>query len=119
MRLIIICLLFLAGCAVTPESNIQRLYVAQWSVTGAANAVADLKPVLAPSDYEKAANTVRSAAKAVYCARDVAGVPPKAPSDWHHDQCPSLNVPHTTAGYLGLANKLLLEASAYYAAKGE
>ena len=117
MRILAICLL-LTACAVTPESTNQRLIVADWSVTGAINAVADLKPVLSTEDYNAAATAVRTASTALSCAEHLNGIVVTVPG-WNPAICPTLQVPNTTAGYLNLTNQLLLQASAYYAAKGE
>jgi NAD(P)-dependent dehydrogenase (short-subunit alcohol dehydrogenase family) len=117
-KLILIPLLFLFACATVPESTMQRLIVADWSVTGAANAVADLRPVLAPSDYQNAKAAVLQASAALNCAESAAGVTVNM-AGFDPAVCPTLGVPDTPAGYLALVNKLLLTASAYYAAKGE
>ena len=117
--LILTIALFLTACSTIPETTKQRLIVADWSVTGAANAVADLKPVLSPDNYDKAANVVRKASDALNCAEAAAGIEITVPGPWSPEVCRTFEVPNTPAGYLVVVNRLLLEASAYYAAKGE
>ena len=117
-KLLLIPLLFLFACSTIPETTNQRLIVADWSVTGAANAVADLRPVLAPSDYDNAKAVVLQASAALNCAETAAGITVNM-EGFDPAVCPTLGVPQTPAGYLSLVNQLLLKASAYYAAKGE
>ena len=119
MRMIaILAFVLVAGCATVPETTMQRLIVADWSVTGAANAVADLHPTLHPSDYDNAKAAVLQASAALNCAESAAGITVKVPN-FDDTVCPTLGVPQTPVGYLSLVNQLLLKASQYYAARGE
>lgn len=99
---------------VRPENTTEKLFVAQWGLIGATNAVADMRANLSDEDYGVAKSIVLRAGTALDCAKWVAGVPGAVPVAI----CPT--VTDTSAlGYLALVNSLLIEAAAYYAARGE
>jgi len=98
-----------------PENTVEQLYVAQWTLIGATNAVADLKDTMAPEDYAVAKAAVLGAGVALDCAKFLAEVPGATQPT---TICPTVSSP-TPLGYLALVNKLLLEAASYYAARGD
>lgn len=114
---ILILLLALMGCPenVRPDNTTERIFVAQWTLIGATNAVADLKPYLSADDYANAKTAVLGAGVALSCAKMIANVPGAA----QITDCPTIQTGQGVAGYLDLANKLLLQAASYYALKGE
>ena len=108
----------LSGCAqnVRPTNTTEKIFLAQWTVIGATNAVADLRPVLDPADYEQAKAIVLQAALALNCAKWAAQIP---------GATQPANCPVPTAGsgsvtgYLNLVNVALAQAAIYYASKGD
>ena len=109
----------LAGAACSenarPQNTTEQLFVAQWTLIGATNAVADLKDTMDPEDYKVAKDAVLGAAVALDCAKFLAEVPGATQPT---TICPTVASP-TPLGYLALANELLLEAATYYASKGD
>lgn len=96
-----------------PENTTEKLFVAQWSLVGATNAVADLKGTLSADDYQNAKDIVLRAAIVLDCAKFASGVPgATAPA-----ACPI--VPDgSAASYLALLNSLLLEAARHTTSGG-
>lgn len=106
----------LAACATAPKDTVQRLYVAEWTIAGGANAIADLKPVLKSDDYEQAKAIIFVMNDALSCGKASAGLKVESMPA----ACPVLPSGQSGAlGYLQLINANLLKLSAYYAAKGQ
>lgn len=115
----VLLLTILCGCAslstqqTLPANTTEQLLVAQWSLVGATNAVADLKGTISQADYDNAKSIVLGAATALSCAKGAAGIKVNpAPT------CPQIP-DKSVVGYIALANSLLLQAANYYAKRGE
>lgn len=106
----------LLACATMPKDTPQRLYVMEWTLIGAANTVADMKPVMPAPRYTEAKAILLVSNDALSCGKAAAGLKvEKMPAI-----CPVLPSGQSGAlGYLQLINANLMRLAAYYAAKGE
>ncbi len=103
-KFLIAMVLALAACATTPKGTTQTLYSAEWTLTGAANSVADLHDggTLTGKSYEDAkgvllqAKAALDSAKAAAAKGDATGA----------------------AQYLQIAQSVLNQLAAYLAAHG-
>lgn len=104
-KLLLVLALVLTACATTPKGTTQTLYAAEWTLTGAANSVADLHDggTLKGADYDNAKGVLTQAKAALDSAKVAAA---------HGDATGA-------AQYLQIAQSVLNQLAAYLASHGQ